>query len=132
MRTRSLRPRALACAGIFSALTIGCSTDPSAPIETVAVTRVERAGASASGDLEQAAVDYLRGLEGELAVGAGGDYAGLIDGEGAGGLRRARLQQLHEGLPVVGSEIQVHADQGHFVGLSGLVTTNLEIGRAHV
>jgi hypothetical protein len=127
MRTRSLRPRALACAGIFLALeTMGCSADPSAPIETVAVSRVERAGASASGDLERAAVDYLRGLEGELAPGAGGEYAALVEEEGAGGLRRARLQQLHEGLPVVGSEIQVHADQGSFVGLSGLVTTNLD------
>ena len=127
MRTRSLRPRALACAAASFALqALACSADPAAPIATVAVTRAEPAGASAGADLERAAVDYLRGLEGELGLGAGGDYAALVEEDGAGGLRRARLQQLHLGLPVVGSAIEVHADRERFVGLSGLVTTHLD------
>jgi hypothetical protein len=127
MCTRSLRARALGCAALTIALqALACSAEQAEPIVTTEVARTELSGASAGADLERAAVDYLRGLRDELALGAGGDYAALVEEVGAGGLRRARLQQLHEGLPVVGSEIQVHADGDSFVGLSGLVTTNLD------
>jgi hypothetical protein len=119
MRTRSRLPRAARCAAVFFALqALACSADPPAPIVTGPVSRVQPAGATA--------LESARALGAELGLAADGDFAALPEADGAGGLHRARLQQLHRGLPVIGSEIEAHADADGVVGLSGVLTRNLD------
>ncbi len=96
-------------------------------IVTEAVRHREVSLTLASADLEVAASDYVKGLDGELALGLSADdeYQVTSVSTGADGLRHARLQQLHGGVPVWGAEIVVHADDTTFLGFNGYVTKNL-------
>ncbi|HEU5058504.1 MAG TPA: M4 family metallopeptidase, partial [Kofleriaceae bacterium] len=52
-------------------------------------------------------------------------YQVLSVATGPDGVRHARLQQLHAGVPVFGSEMLVHADGTTFLGSNGVVTRGL-------
>lgn len=120
--------RALVTAGVLAASAAGCDAlpgDAGEPIVTQAVSHLEEGSAPAGADLATAAVDYLRGYQAELGLGSGGFVAVALPA-GFEGVRRASAQQLHQGLPVLGSTIDVRADGDRFVGFSGTVTRNLD------
>jgi Zn-dependent metalloprotease len=106
-----------------------CSSSSGEPaaITTRSIWRMDTATTVVSGDLEVAAIDYLKGLDGELELGLSAldDFTVLSISE-KDGLRHVRLQQTHAGLPVVRSQVVVHADDTTFIGLNGTVTGNLE------
>jgi pseudolysin/vibriolysin len=105
-------------------LAAACSgEDATHSITTESVRYAELELARAGADLEREAPAYA------------GDRIGLADGDslavlsvrtGPDGLRHARLRQEHGGIPVLGSEIAVHADATTFLGFAGRVTRNLD------
>jgi vibriolysin len=107
-------------------LVTACTVEGPQPITTEPVRYAEVATTRVGPDLEAAAVDYVRGLDVELALdlSAADDFEVIsaVDGDG---LRHVRLQQVHDGVPVAGSEVIVHADDTTFLGLNGVVTRHL-------
>jgi hypothetical protein len=97
-----------------------------APIVTEAVSHTEDRGVPVGDDLAASARDYLLAYAGELDLAASGDFAAIALPDGFGGLRRASAQETHEGLPVLGSTLDVRAGEAGFVGFSGTVTRNLD------
>ncbi|HEU5057652.1 MAG TPA: M4 family metallopeptidase [Kofleriaceae bacterium] len=77
--------------------------------------------------LEADAVAYVKGHDTQLQLGLSddGDYDPLSVVEDAG-LRHVKLQQTYLGVPIVASEIIVHASDDTFVGFNGYVTRNLD------
>jgi hypothetical protein len=127
--TSTFRDRALLTAGLLVAAVAGCtalSDDSSGPIVTEPVSHVEDGGAPAGADLATAAVDYLRGHQGELGLAEAGGFVAVELPAGFEGVRRASAQQIHQGLPVLGSTLDVRADGDLFLGFSGTVTRNLD------
>ncbi len=117
--------RVLMAAGVV--LAASCAGDKPEPIVTEPVRYMEAATSRVQADLPEAAVEYVRGLEGELDLGlsAEDDFLVISVTEGDG-LWHVRLQQTHDGVPIAGSEIIVHADDTTFLGLNGVVTRHLE------
>ena len=116
--------------GIIAAslvLVTACTNAEPEPISTEPVRYQEIATTPVGPDLEAAAVDYVRDLDGELDLGlsAGDDFAVIAVVE-ADGLWHVRMQQLHDELPIAGSELIVHADDTTFLGLNGVVTRHLD------
>jgi vibriolysin len=109
----------LACAAACSQEISGAPS-----IVTEPVWHLEVSSRLVDGELGSAAAAYLAdeglGLSGEE------DFAILAVTDGTDGLRHARLQEQHLGVPVLGSEIAVHADETTFVAYGGTVTRNLE------
>ncbi len=108
-------------------LATACTVAGPEPITTEPVRYMEVATTRVGPDLEAAAVDYLRGLDGELDLGLspGDDFVvtSVVDGDG---LWHVRMQQVHDDVPIAGSEVIVHADDTTFLGLNGVVTRHLE------
>ena len=102
--------------------------DDASPIVTAPVRHLEVTLAVAGDDLAAAAPGYVRSLDGELALGLSDqdEYQVRAVSSGRDGLRHARLQQVHAGVPVHGAEIVVHADDSTFIGLNGYVTRHLD------
>jgi Zn-dependent metalloprotease len=108
---------AIAAACSSGDLTGGDAGKPGA----VRPVRVADPGRTAvGGDLARAAVRYARGFDADLGLSDLDELAVRQVRGGAGGHRHVRLAQLHQGLPVWGADLVVHADpSGRFVGLSG-------------
>ena len=100
-------------------LATGCSVTSRDPIVTEPVRYLEVDLTEVGGDLAARAPDYV-------AEDLGGDQLAVLTTDtGPDGLRHARLQQVHDGVPVFGSEVIVHADDTTFLGYNGVVTRNL-------
>jgi Zn-dependent metalloprotease len=101
----------------------------SGEIVTQSVRYHETATALAGGDLGVAAPDYARRVADQLGVDLSPSddmvVISLSDRE-PDGIRHARLQQTHAGVPVIGSELVVRADDTTFLGLNGFLTSNLD------
>jgi len=103
-----------------------CTADSPDAITTEPVRYMEVSTTRVAGDLESAAKDYVRGLDGELGLGlSGADDFTVSSVAEAAGLFHVRLQEVHDGVAVSGSEVIVHADDTTFLGLNGVVTRNL-------
>jgi len=113
---------------LWLAVLVGCGSNESAPITTAPVRYFETALTPAGGDLGPAAADYVMSHEGdlELHLAADDEYRVLSVSARQHGLRHVRLQQVHAGVPVLGGEILVHADDTTFLGFNGAVTGNLD------
>jgi len=96
-------------------------------IVTRSVSHLDVTLSPVTGDLASAAPGYVKSLEGELGLGLSDDdtYQLVKVVNGRDGLRHARLQQVHAGVPVEGGQLVVHADDSTFIGLNGYVTENL-------
>jgi Zn-dependent metalloprotease len=122
VRVAAVLPFALAAAA-------GCgeSGGGGAAVVSEPVWHMETAKALVGPDLEVAAVDYVRSLDGELGLGLSAEddfeITRIVESEG---LRHVRLQQTFAGLPVMASQLVVHADEHTFIGVNGRVTKNLE------
>ncbi len=78
------------------------------------------------GDPQEAAVAYVRNFGSELGLTAQDDFKVRQVHQGRGQQLHVRLTQLHDGLPVWGSGLVVHADASNrFLGMSGTVAKNL-------
>ena len=97
-------------------------------IVTEPVRHLEVSLTPAGDDLATAAPEYVKSLDGELGLGLSDDdeYQVVSVAAGSDGLRHARLQQVHAGVPVEGAELVVHADDTTFIGMNGYVTRNLD------
>ena len=102
-----------------------CSQAPSpSPVVTEAVWHLEVAMAPVDGEVGPAAVSYLG--DADLGLSDEEDLVVRSVSTGTDTLRHVRLQETHRGVPVLGSEIAVHADDTTFLGYGGTVTRNLE------
>jgi Zn-dependent metalloprotease len=102
-----------------------CSQAPSpSPVVTEPVWHLEVAMATVEGEVGPAAVTYL----GDADLGLSDEEELVVHSVSTGTdtLRHVRLQETHRGVPVLGSEIAVHADDTTFLGYGGTVTRNLE------
>jgi Zn-dependent metalloprotease len=100
----------------------GCSISSGDSIVTEPVRYLEVDLTLADGDLAAIAPDYVLGTR-DLG---GDELVPLSTIEGPDGLRHVRLQQVHDGVPVFGSEVVVHADDSTFLGYGGVLTRNLD------
>jgi vibriolysin len=91
---------------------------------TEPVWHLEVANRQADGEVGAAALAYIE--EQDLGLSAEEDFAVLSRSGGADTLRHVRLQETHRGVPVLGSEIAVHADDTTFLAYGGTVTRDLE------
>jgi len=127
MQAKSIRSRAAVFIVVWSAACGG--KEDSAEIVMEPFRRLETGNALAPAELEVAAVDYVRRLTSDagIALSSADDLEprpvvqGIRDG-----LRHVRLYQTYAGVPVLGSEVVVHADETTFVGVNGYLTRNLE------
>jgi vibriolysin len=106
----------------------GCSQDGagSSPIVTEPVWHLEVDNRLVDGEAGPAAVKYLEAFAGELGLSGEEEWQVLSVSRGGDGLAHVRVQETHRGVPVLGSEIAVHADQTTFIAWGGKVTRNLE------
>jgi len=106
----------------------GCTqqNSPSDPIVTEAIWRADVASTTIQGDSGAAAANYLESFAADLGQSAEDDWVVLSVLHGSDTLQHVRLQQVHRGVPVLGSEIAVHADETTFLFYAGRVTRNLE------
>ena len=120
--------RAALAVAVTSTLACGKSEE-SSNIALEAFRHLETDNALAPGDLDAAAIDYVR----RVAADADFDLSSNDDLEVRArvrgvrdGLRHVRLKQTYGGLEVLGSEVVVHADETTFVGINGYLTRNLD------
>ncbi len=79
-----------------------------------------------TGEPVKAALSYVRNFDGETGMTALDDFEVKQVRLGRGQQTHVRMRQLHNGLPVWGSGVVVHADASNrFLGLSGTVVTGL-------
>jgi len=126
--SRSASMRVVFQSSALAAL-VACSVqgDPADPIVTRAVRHMEVASTVVGDDLDGAAVDYVRSFDDPLDLGLSTDDDYQVTGlDESDGLRHLRLQQVHAGVPVIGSELVVHADDTTFLGFNGTVTSHLD------
>ena len=114
------KPSALA---LVACIACGEASSPPA-IETEPVWHLEVAMPRVEGEIGAAAVTYL--ADADLGLSSEEGLVVLSVVTGADTLRHVRLQETHRGVPVLGSEIAVHADDTSFLGYGGTVTRNLE------
>ncbi len=123
----SRRASALLSASLAAALFACSSPNESQPILTKPVRHMEVASALVGDDFEVAAVDYVRSFDDSLDLGLSADDDYQVTGsDRSAGLRHLRLQQVHSGVPVIGSQLVVHADDTTFLGFNGTVTGHLD------
>jgi Zn-dependent metalloprotease len=127
-RTGSRTVTGLTVFALASVTACSSGADPRDPIATQPVRHLEVNLALAGQDLTAAAPAYVASLQDELDLGlsAADEYRVVATARGRDGLRHARLQQVHAGVPVLGAEIVVHADETTFTGLNGYVTRHLD------
>ncbi len=104
--------RAALAVAVTSTLACGTSEE-SSNIALEAFRHLETDNALAPGDLEVGAIDYVRRVAGDTGFGlSSGDdleVRAVLQGN-RDGLRHVRLKQTDRGVPVMGSEVIVHAD----------------------
>ncbi|HEY8141061.1 MAG TPA: M4 family metallopeptidase [Kofleriaceae bacterium] len=109
------------------AVCTACAPTSAEPVATEPIRYLETAPRGVDGLLEAAALDYARSVEDALDLApAGEDDYRVTSVVAADGLRHVRLAQLHAGVPVVGGELVVHADDSVFLGLNGAVVRHLD------
>jgi len=116
------------CGLTVAALALACSdsSDPSGPA-IQPFRHIETANALAPGELEVGAIDYVRRLAADMDVALSpSDDLEVRAVLQRSGLRHVRLKQTYGGLPVLGSEVVVHADDTTFLGVNGYLTANLD------
>ena len=90
---------------------------------------LETANALAPAELEVGAIDYVRRVASESGVALSTaddlEVRSVVQSR-RDGLRHVRLKQTYGGVPVLGSEVVVHADDTTFVGINGYLTRNLD------
>ena len=94
------------------------------PVVTEPVWHLEVANRVVDGEVGAAAVAYL--ADQPLGLSAEEELEVLSIVRGADGLRHVRVQETHLGVPVLGAEIAVHADETTFVAYGGTIARNLE------
>ena len=106
----------------------GCTqqNSPTDPIVTEAVWRADVANTTVQGEIGSASANYLDDFAADLGQSAEEEWVVLSVLHGSDTLQHVRLQQVHRGVPVLGSEIAVHADETTFLFYAGRVTRNLE------
>jgi Zn-dependent metalloprotease len=96
-------------------------------IVTEPVRHMEVAVAMAGAELQVEAIDYVRSFQDSLdsrpLVGDDYDVTAIAESDG---MRPRAHAQTYAGVPVVGSQIVVHADDATFLGFNGYVTKNLD------
>ena len=111
----------------LAALTACGGSDDSGKIVTEAVNHQETENALAGPELEVAAADYVRTFNDDLDLGlSANDEYNVFNVSESDGLRHARMQQTYAGLPIVGADMVVHADETTFLGFNGYVTKHLD------
>jgi len=115
-----------ALAAVCSSLVVACSQQAAAPRPlTEPVWHLEIDNALVIGEPGAAAQTYL--ADKDLGLADDDEFEVISQTEDpGGGLVHVRLQQLHLGVPVLGSQIAVHADATTFVGYGGTVTRGLD------
>jgi len=113
---------------LILALAAGCTHQGATadPIVTEPIWHLEVTNALVEGEIGPAAVAYVDGFAADLGLSAEEEWAVLRAGTGSDMLQHATLQELHRGVPVLGSEITVHGDETTFLAWGGTVTRNLE------
>jgi vibriolysin len=110
-------------------------TQPTTPTgETSGPTRAEfrpirledKESTAVVGTLDKAAVDYVDARRALLGLSDGDDMVVLGAPKTSGTLSHVRLQQQYLGVPVVGSDVVVHASGTTFKTVSGALTVGLE------
>lgn len=80
-------------------------------------------------DLAVSAPAYVESLAEQLGLGLSPadefSVRSIVEGTGDG-MRHVRMQQMHDGILVMGSEVVVHADDTTFLSLNGYVTSHLD------
>ena len=121
--------RTLTHVALTAAIAACSSNDGDSPsaIVTEPVRHLEVNLAAAGEDLAASAPVYVKSMDGELDLGLSADdeYRVVSVSAGQDGLRHARMQQVHAGVPVHGAEVVVHADDTTFIGFNGYVSKNL-------
>jgi vibriolysin len=107
------------------ALTACSSSGSGDPIVTEPIQYLEVNLTTAGTDLATAAPAYVLASD-DVALVDRDDFTPLATVNGPDGLRHARLQQVHDGVPVFGSEIVAHADESTFLGYNGFLTRGLD------
>ncbi|HEY8143449.1 MAG TPA: hypothetical protein VIG06_12290, partial [Kofleriaceae bacterium] len=106
-------------------ITACSSSGSSEPIVTEPIQYLEVNLATAGTDLAAAAPEYILASSGP-GLSDQDDFAVLASITGPDRVRHARLQQVHDGVPVFGSEIVAHADESTFLGYNGFLTHGLD------
>jgi Zn-dependent metalloprotease/subtilisin-like proprotein convertase family protein len=86
---------------------------------------VEKADAPVENDVESAAVQYVRSYDSNLRLTDKDDFTLISNRLGNDKRTHVRLQQTYQGIPVWGSDIVVHAAEGKFRGLNGVLAQHL-------
>lgn len=97
---------------------------PVAPPQMQPVAYWEKQSTAVSGDIEQAARQYVQTTP-EL-TGRGGDWRVRNVSKDKGSRRHVRMHQLHEGVRVWGGDIVVHANNSKFESVKGNILKNLD------
>lgn len=93
---------------------------------TVEIVRFsDKAQTPLSGDLGQAALDYVRGTP-ELTASADTDWTVRAAGMGADGVNHVRLDQTHDGVKVWGADVVLHASMTTIKGVNGTILTGVD------
>jgi len=122
---------AVCAVGSVAFLTLGlataCGGEDGSAIRIHPVRHMEVANALVGAELGPSAIDYLRRFDGDLdlALSADDDFE-LLSETRAAGLRHVKLQQRHLEVPVLHSQVMVHADDTTFLGFNGYLTANLD------
>jgi pseudolysin/vibriolysin len=119
-----MQVRSFAFAFVITGAACSQSTGDSLPIVSEPVWHLEMSSRVVAGEPGAAAIAYL--ADQPLGLSAEEDLEVISVIAGADRLQHIRIQESHRGLPVLGSEIAVHADQTTFVAYGGTVTRNLE------
>ncbi|HTE49447.1 MAG TPA: M4 family metallopeptidase [Kofleriaceae bacterium] len=81
-----------------------------------------------TGDVKDAALSYVRNYDGELGLSSLDDFEVRQVHQGSGQQLHVRMRQVHNGLPVWGSGIVVHASaDNRFLGMSGTLVKGLKV-----
>ncbi|HKE17841.1 MAG TPA: hypothetical protein VKB80_23355, partial [Kofleriaceae bacterium] len=114
------------CAGEDAGQTRDSRSSQSAPAVVEAVRISDVSHPSVAGELSTSALSYVRSFDVELGLSGADDFAVRQTRQGQGKLTHVRMKQLHDGLPVWGSEIVVHTDGANrFLGLEGTLAKRL-------
>src|SRR5262245_13027105 len=79
-----------------------------------------------SGDLLRSSVELARSQGAVLGLTNRDDFVTTAERLGADGLHHVRLQQLHDGIKVWGSDAVVHANETALLSMSGNLTVGLQ------
>ena len=119
---------ALLVTGFLSA--VGCSSGEISGVRGPVVEAVDIKDTSAPamvGDPAAAAISYAHQFDGELGLSALDEFEVRQVRRGQGQALHVRMRQVHDGLPVWGSGVVVHATaDDRFVGLSGALVKGLK------